>query len=133
MDLLSIVTKVGAGIAGPIVDYFNNRAKEKARQEELKHELHVKKLEEIRAGKIAEHEWDLKSIDNSGWRDEFLTIIISIPLVLVFTTQGAQQHILEAFTVLEKTPEWYRWMVGAMVASAFGIRQISQIVRSKKP
>src|SRR5690606_31440292 len=132
MNILSAITGLGSAIAGPIVDYFDNRAAEKARAEELKQALHEKRLDHIRASEQDIHEWEMKSIDNSGWRDEYLTVSLSLPLIGVVSTDAVQDHIRDAFTVLESTPEWYRWMVGVMVGSAFGVKALFDFAKKRK-
>lgn len=65
--------------------------------------------------------WESESIRNSGWKDELVIIVLTIPLVGVFVP-GLSPFILEGFQVLESTPDWYRWMVVMIYAATFGIR-----------
>jgi hypothetical protein len=120
--LLSWIT--GAPVE-KIAEYFTQR-------QQLKHEI---KLETLR-GKIAweeaktrrasesegrDAEWELESIRNSGWKDEWVLILLSIPLVLVFIPQ-TQPVVVEGFAALEATPEWYRWLVMLIFTAIYGIR-----------
>jgi hypothetical protein len=117
----SLLNKVAPAVAG----YYQRKL-------ELKYTLREKKLE----GKIAleqrkidlaaqseqrDHEWEQLMIHNSGWKDEWVLILLSIPLVLVFIpqTQGA---VLEGFKVLGMTPQWYQWMVVVIFLAIYGIR-----------
>lgn len=108
-----------------IGEYFRERQK-------LKHEREL----EVLRGKIAyekakteraersegrDHEWELESIKNSGWKDEYVLIILSIPLVLVFIP-FTQPMALDGFAALETTPDWYRWLIMLIFTATYGIR-----------
>lgn len=68
-----------------------------------------------------DHEWELESIRNSGWKDEWVLILLSVPLVLVFIPP-MQPYVLAGFEVLAQTPEWYRWLVMLIFTAIYGIR-----------
>jgi len=68
-----------------------------------------------------DHEWEIESIKNSGWKDEFVLIVLSIPMVCVFIP-GLQVYIESGFERLAGTPDWYRWLVVMIYAATFGIR-----------
>jgi hypothetical protein len=99
---------------------------------EAKNRLELAKLESEIAAERAWAEWRTKNIDadaaweqasiqNSGWKDEFVLLLLSIPLVLVFVPP-LTQHVLSGFEVLSQTPDWYRWLVVMIYAATFGIR-----------
>lgn len=133
MGLLSklLGNTVGA-IIPPAAEYFTKREERKTQIAQLNHE---RELEKIR-GKIAyekakseraeksegrDADWELESIRNSGWKDELVIIVLSIPLIAVFIPQLAP-YILEGFRILETTPDWYRWLIVMIYAATFGIR-----------
>ena len=47
---------------------------------ETKAAIQKQRLANIEAGRVAEAQWNIKAIENAGWKDEWLTIILSIPL-----------------------------------------------------
>ena len=111
--------------AEKVAEYFQTKQKLKSdlklkklegqvRIEEAKANMEVKKLE-------ADNAWELEQIRNSGWKDEWVLVLLSIPLVLVFVP-ATQEYILEGFSILETTPEWYRWMIVAIFTAIYGIR-----------
>ena len=55
----------------------------------------------------------------TSWKDEWFTIILSIPLVLSFVP-AAQPYVEAGFAALDATPEWYQWAVLAAISFAFG-------------
>ena len=132
---MSIIGKIFGGVAGPIVKavsgFVERKQIGKAQKAEFQHEVHLAKLENVRAGKIAEAEWNNNSIKKAGWRPGFLTILLSIPMVLVFIP-AMVPYVEEGFGALDKTPEWYRILIGVMVSSAFGVKKLSDYFMDKK-
>lgn len=68
-----------------------------------------------------DHEWELASIQNSGWKDEWVLIVLSIPMILVFVP-WTQPTIMAGFAALETTPLWYRTTVMTIYLATFGLR-----------
>ena len=88
----------------------------------------VNRLETKQAGDIA---WENLSIDKSGWKDEFFTIVLSIPAILCFVP-GMVEYVRSGFDVLNGMPDWYQWMLGIAVGSAFGYKRIADFMSIKK-
>ena len=116
---------VGAGTGEAVVGFFAERQK-------LKQELELAKL----AGSIAvekaraeyrvkdleyDNAWELEQIKNSGWKDEYVLVLLSIPFALVFVP-FAQPYVLSGFAVLEQCPEWYRWLILVIFTAVYGVR-----------
>jgi hypothetical protein len=68
-----------------------------------------------------DHEWELESIRNSGWKDEWVLVILSIPMILVFVPY-TQQAVFDGFIALDSTPLWYRTIVASVYLATFGLR-----------
>lgn len=79
-----------------------------------------------------EANWDNVQAEASknSWKDEWLTILISIPLILAFVP-GMDTFIYEGFKVLEECPEWYRYLVGVVFAASFGIKKVTDVFGRK--
>ena len=122
---MSLLGKIVGTITGPAVDYFKEKQK-------LKYDLKLATL----AGKIKETEakanrkikeldsdtaWELKQLEQQGWKDDWVLILISIPLVLVFIPSMAP-YIWNGFQILATTPEWYRWLIMLIFTAIYGIR-----------
>ena len=75
--------------------------------------------------------WENTSLEQSGWKDEFWTIIISIPLVMCFIP-GLVDYVVAGFAALEKTPKWYQALVATAFASAFGVKKFVSFMQVKK-
>jgi hypothetical protein len=115
--LLKPVTDIVTGFA-------ERRHDRKVQERELNQALHLKKLENVAQGRIAEVEWNKSSIQKAGWRPGFLTVILSLPMILVFFPFLVPT--MEAgFEALDNTPVWYRAAIAVMVSSAFGYKKFA--------
>jgi len=103
-------------VANLISGYLKNKAEEKQA-------VHERKLEVIKH----ESNWDNIQASNSGssWKDEWFTLLFSVPLVMAFVPE-AVPVVQEGFRVLEEMPEFYKAFLGAAVAASFGIRALSK-------
>lgn len=121
----AIVGKLLGGFGEGVVDYYKEK-------QALKHERKLEvmrgkilyeraKSERAAASEGYDHDWETAQIRNSGWKDEFTLIVLSIPMVLVFVP-GFEHYIATGFDNLANTPEWYRWLVIMIYAASWGIR-----------
>ncbi len=71
-----------------------------------------------------EIDWDLKMADASAhsWKDEWLTILFSIPLILSFCGDWGREIVTNGFAALESMPDYYPYTLGTIVAASFGTR-----------
>jgi len=132
---VSILGNIFIGIAGPIINTIGGVIKRKqdrlSQELEYKNAIHVQRLKNIGAGRVAEAEWNKTSINKAGWRPGFLTILLSVPMVLVFIPVMVP-YVEDGFLALDRTPEWYRILIGVMVSSAFGVKKLSDYFMNKK-
>lgn len=98
----------------------------KQKIQEAKIEQQVKVMEK-------EASWDelQAQASASSWKDEWLTLLISIPLIMAFIP-GAEEYVTAGFAVLTNTPEWYQLMVGVVFAASFGISKAVSFMEKKK-
>lgn len=122
---MGVVSDLVKGLTGPVADYLKTRTErksiERVRKMELDNALHEKKLTAIRESDRETFEWEIKQIENSGWKDEYVLIVLSIPLVGCFIPV-INGYILAGFVTLQQTPDWYRWLIMAIFAAIYGIR-----------
>lgn len=122
----SIVGALLGKVAPKVADYY-------IRKQELKQEAELEKMR----GKVAwqqamtkrasesegrDHEWELAMIENSGWKDEWVLLMISIPLPLSFIP-ATQPYVTGGFDALAMTPLWYQGMVVTIYFAIYGIRK----------
>ena len=67
----------------------------------------------------------------SSWKDEWLTILFSIPLILVFTGEWGRQVVQNGFVALDSMPQWYSYTLGVIVAASFGVRSATRFFGKK--
>ena len=79
--------------------------------------------------KVIENEGNWEQIMARGsansWKDEWFTIILSIPLIGAFIPDFVP-YIMAGFQALQATPEWYQWSVLAAISASFGLRGINK-------
>lgn len=123
MNLLKLIAGAPVELAArSYAEYLKKRTREL----ELEDAKHARRLQVISEGRVNEATWNLKSIENSGWKDEWLTILLSLPLIFVFGPDAVQEQVREGFQVLQTLPAWYQAGVGTMIASAFGLQKWRQ-------
>ena len=83
-------------------------------------------MEKVAAGEL---EWNqaMAEASASSWKDEWLTILVSIPLVLAFT--GNEDVVMKGFAALEQMPDFYKTAVGVVFAASFGIQSIKNMMK----
>ena len=104
------------GLGGKVVDAGSARGERK--QEAARHKT---KLEMAMKGQQMHNSWELEQIRNSGGKDEFVLLILSIRLILSFIP-GTVSYVEDGFRALSQTPDWYQWLILAVFAAIYGIR-----------
>ena len=107
-----------APMIAPIANYFTKRT-------EAKTEVKKAQIARVVNAENQIEEWNKIQAENSGgsWKDEFWTIIFSIPLVLCFIPDTVQ-YVHQGFAVLSKTPEWYQNTLMVLVLASVGVRHL---------
>jgi len=110
-------------LTGLAKDWFKRRA-DKA---EAKHERELRKIN----GEIGLDTMSAEDMRHS-WKDEWLTIIFTVPMVVVFYGAIADDRaIISRITLAVQTitelPEWYVHIMYGIVAASFGLRTFNAI------
>lgn len=79
-------------------------------------------------------DWETLQARNAGqsWKDEYLVILFSIPLILAFIPSTVP-FVMEGFAALEQMPDWYKYSLSVIVGASFGVRSVIGIMKNKKP
>ena len=123
----SILTALISKALPAAADFFLE--KERLKQEVELEELRGKPAWEramthrAEASEGRDHEWEIARLADArtSWKDEWVLLLLSVPLILVFIP-NTQQYVLDGFTVLAQTPEWYQWMIGVIFTAIYGVR-----------
>lgn len=94
----------------------------------------VQEAKDARAAELVRQQGTWEEIMASGsitsWKDEWLTILFSIPLILAFFP-AAVSHVHKGFEALKTMPEWYVYTLSVIVAASFGVRSVIGIMDAK--
>ena len=96
-------------------------------------QTHIRKMAE---GEIAYAIETQKNMQNS-WRDEWFTVILSVPLLIVFGAIFFGKYewidkLKEGFQTLDSLPDWYIWALMAAIASSFGLKVTDLAIKKFK-
>jgi len=117
------------GLATDIVGGIVETKKAKAKQKLIKIEAETQVIQQQIKGEI---DWDVEAIKGSkeSWKDEYLTILFSIPLLLCFLPFTVE-YVERGFAALAMTPDWYKYTLGVIVSASFGIKGASKFIGKK--
>ena len=118
-----------ANIAGSWMDGKVEQTKAKAVTNVAKAKAEAVIMEKKATGEI---DWDLEMAkgSHSSWKDEWLVILFSIPLILAFIP-GMEGIVANGFQQLEQMPQWYQYSLGVIVAASFGVRSATKFFGKK--
>ena len=84
------------------------------------------------ATSTAEWEKIMAKGSQDSWKDEWLTILFSIPLILAFAGDMGRTIVAQGFAALEVMPTWYQYTLGVIVSASFGVRSATKFFGGKK-
>ena len=108
-----IISSIG-GLAASIID---SKTQLKLTEAEIK----KKQL-------TGELDWDIAAIQatQNSWKDEWITLLFSIPLILAFCGDWGNEIVQAGFTSLQSMPTWYQYSLGGIVSASIGMRSVSK-------
>ena len=89
----------------------------------------------MKSAATSEADWEkiMAQGTQSSWKDEYLVLLFSIPLILAFLPfEWADDAVTNGFAALEKMPGWYSYTLGVIVASSFAVRSATKFFGGKK-
>jgi len=124
--LIAPLTELASG-------WLKGKADAQAAQANLKLVEAEAKATIMKSAATSEAEWEkiMAQGSQSSWKDEWLTILFSIPLVLVFTGGWGREVVANGFAALETMPDWYQYTLGVIVAASFGVRSATRLFGKK--
>lgn len=74
----------------------------------------------------AEVDWDREATRQMerSWKDEYLTLLLSAPMILAFMGEWGRKAASEGFAAISTVPEWYKVSFLVTIAASFGIRAL---------
>lgn len=121
-----------SSLFAPIADigkaYLSNRAE----VNKAKHEAKLQKIQNTA-------DWETKMADASAnsWKDEWFTVLLSIPLLMIgYAVVKDDPTIIarlkEGFSALEELPDFYQYLLFVAVTSSFGLKGADKIMNLRK-
>ena len=127
--MLQMLIKPLLGVASDAIGGYVETKKAKAKQKLVKIEAETEIVKQQIKGEV---DWDLEAIKGSkdSWKDEYLTILFSIPLLLCFLPFTVE-YVERGFAALAMTPDWYKYTLGVIVSASFGIKGATKFFGKK--
>ena len=122
---------------GPIASlagtWLNGKVETKAAETKVKVAKAEAEAQIMLSRATSEADWEkiMAQGSQSSWKDEWLTILFSIPLILVFTGEWGRQVVQNGFVALDTMPQWYSYTLGVIVAASFGVRSATKFFGKK--
>jgi hypothetical protein len=125
-------------LIGPIANlagtWLNGKVETKAAETKAKVAKSEAEAKIMVSRATSEADWEkiMAQGSQASWKDEWLTILFSIPLILVFTGEWGRQVVQNGFVALDTMPQWYSYTLGVIVAASFGVRSATKFFGGKK-
>lgn len=125
-SLLGPVTSIVGGIVQGKMEQKAAETKAKVAKAEAQAQIMLSQA-------TSEADWEKVMAEGSqeSWKDEWLTILFSVPLVLAFCGEWGRDIVADGFTALNAMPDYYRYTLGAIVSASFGIRGATKFFGKK--
>ncbi|NOR63019.1 MAG: hypothetical protein GQ535_11080 [Rhodobacteraceae bacterium] len=119
------------GIFNSIATMANGVLERRAKRSEQRFNLEMAELSAKAqvAAKAAENEanWEGAMASKNTWMDDYWTLVLSIPLFMVFFP-ALQGYVKSGFDVLaQSVPEWYVWALLASISAAFARKKLPNV------
>jgi hypothetical protein len=118
-------------LIGPIAGLAQTWMSNRQEQSQAKH---VAKMQVIQ--NTATWEQHMAQASASSWKDEWFTVILSMPILAIMWGVGMNDlDIIErvgmAFEELSRLPDWYSYLLYVAVTASFGIRGADKLMQMK--
>ena len=128
---LNIAAKLVPGIIKTGMSIASNRRRTK----ELESVAEMKHAERMASGEL-EYKKAVIANNNQGWKDEFVLILVSAPVILLIWSVFSDDPEIQAklhmfFEQFNNLPFWYQTLFVGVVASIYGLKG-AEIFKGKK-
>jgi len=119
-------------LLGPALELGKDFLKGKAEEKKAIQERKINAIQN-------DADWESKMADatKNSWKDEFFSIILSLPLIAVAYSVAMDDtaiidRVNEGFAALNQLPEWYQYLLFIAVSASFGLKSADKIMSMKK-
>ena len=120
----SIVKGVFSGAFGLTREWLDGKVEESRLKKDIK-------LEALKN----EGAWEriMAEGTHTSWKDEYFTVILSVPIILVGYAVAVDDmdviaRLHDAFLALQALPEWYQYLLFIAVTASFGIKGAGKVM-----
>jgi len=119
-------------LLGPAVELAKDFVKGKA---EEKKAIQQRKISAIQND--ANWEEKMASATDKSWKDEFWSVILSLPILavaysVITDNPAVIDSLNSAFDTLNSLPEWYQYLLFIAVSASFGLKSADKIMKLRK-
>jgi len=119
-------------LISPIANLAGGYMKNKAEEKQAKHKAKMSMIKN-------DADWEAKMAEASkdSWKDEYLVICLTAPIVFIGYAVGVDDptiiaRVEEGFAALSRLPEWYQYLLFIAVSSSFGIKGADKLMSLRK-
>lgn len=131
LPVIGFIETLGNLFLGPIKSWQARKTAKLESDLKINEAKTEAKIARLKTGQQADISWENTSITQSGWKDEWFTIVLSVPAILCFIP-GMAEYVRAGFDALRQTPDWYQWAFLVAIGSSFGYRKIADFMALKK-
>jgi hypothetical protein len=107
-----------AGLLSTAVDGITGHMK---RKQELKKSVMENRMRLARSDQEYNHEWEMKQLENAGWKDD----VLFFAWIGFFVWSGIEpERAGEVILAWEKLPDWFLQVTFWIVAAVLGVKKI---------
>ena len=133
-----MVKSAFSGIVAPIAQIFQKREDRKAAVARVQGKVSEAKIKGSATLRMSDREWEMvsKGQEAGTWKDEYVTIVISVPLLTMFAGAAlmgwaGDGRLLEAtrlmFREMETAPESYWSLLTVVFLAAVGVKAFKRL------
>lgn len=126
---MSATAAIATGLFGVAKEWLSGRQEKQQAKKEITKAKAEAAMTAYKNHQEDAAEWEKLALENSGWKDEYWTIALSIPAILCFismdfwgVTLDGPAVVTAGFEALSQTPEWFKVLFQVAVYSAFGYK-----------
>ena len=132
-NMWTLLTTLGGSLISGVSTYFTDKQKIKKAKVEGEVKIIIAeaeaKVKMAELGQIQTYNLDMIATKNMAktWKDDIVFYIFLVPMVLSFIP-NMQPYVVDGFSALDGTPEWYRYILIMMIVVIFGMRGLARDV-----
>tara|TARA_A100001388_G_scaffold164899_1_gene123150 strand:+ start:192 stop:578 length:387 start_codon:yes stop_codon:yes gene_type:complete len=123
--MIQAILPIVGDLAG---SWLKGKAEEKAAVAKTKIAKAEAEAEIMKVAATSEASWEKVMAKGSvnSWKDEWLTVLFSIPLILAFCGDWGREIVSNGFAALEAMPDYYQYTLGVIVSASFAVRSATK-------